>query len=94
MGIFISFLTKVISSLDPPKYFESVKIDSPLELAISYPLLIFCTSASKFISGFDGDFLLNSEIIPDFSINDFLREITSLSKNKDFSISEIELLFF
>ena len=34
-----------------------------------------------------------SSTASDFSINDFLREITSLSKNKDFSISEIELFF-
>ena len=40
IGIIISFLTNVISSLDPPKYFESVKIDKPLELEISYPLVI------------------------------------------------------
>ena len=71
-------LTKVISSLDPPKYFESVKIDNPLELENSYPLVIFCISASKFIFGLDGDFLLNSEIIP-FLLDDFLSNFHSIS---------------
>ena len=89
----IRLLTDIISLFEPPKYFESVKIDIPLELENSYPLVICNTSASKLIFGFEGDFLLNSEIIPDFSIKDFLSDKTPLLKYLDFSILDIGLFF-
>ena len=42
-----------MSSFDPPKYLESVKIDIPLELDSSYPLAIGKTRAPEFISGLE-----------------------------------------
>ena len=75
-------LASIKSAIDPPKKEVSVKIDCAATFASKYPLVTSAIVAVSLIIPLEGDWRLNSAIIPvePTSNKDFFNEKTSLPK--------------
>jgi len=79
------------SVIDPPKNCVSVRTETPEAPSLKYPDVTSSTADDELIIPFDGDFLLNSAIIPVLFLSDRNPErdiVSRLKKTTSFQISD------